>query len=85
MKQKKLQFTIAQENILQLLVGHTLYNDSSVVVRELVQNAIDAVKLQKQYENKKGRIITQGKVQVDWNEEKRELSFWDNWNWYDDF
>lgn len=75
---KKLQFTIAQENILQLLVGHTLYNDSSVVVRELVQNAIDAVKLQKQYENKKGRIITQGKVQVDWNEEKRELSFWDN-------
>ena len=67
---KKLQFTIAQENILQLLVGHTLYNDSSVVVRELVQNAIDAVKLQKQYENKKGRIITQGKVQVDWNEEK---------------
>ncbi len=61
-----------------MLVGHTLYNDSSVVVRELVQNAIDAVKLQKQYENKKGRIITQGKVQVDWNEEKRELSFWDN-------
>lgn len=34
---KKLSFTIAQENILQLLVGHTLYNDSSVVVRELVQ------------------------------------------------
>lgn len=33
---KKLQFTIAQENILQLLVGHTLYNDSSVVVRELL-------------------------------------------------
>ena len=37
----------------QLLVGHTLYNDSSVVVRELVQNAIDAVKLQKRYEHKK--------------------------------
>jgi HSP90 family molecular chaperone len=34
-------------------VGHTLYNDSSVVVRELVQNAIDAVKLQKRYEHKK--------------------------------
>ena len=43
---KKLQFTIEQENILKLLVGHTLYNDSSVVVRELVQNAIDAVRLQ---------------------------------------
>ena len=37
-EKKKLQFTIAQDNILQLLVGHTLYNDSSVVVRELVQN-----------------------------------------------
>ncbi len=48
-----MSFTIDQENILQLLVGHTLYNDSSVVVRELVQNAIDAVKLQKRYEHKK--------------------------------
>ena len=75
---KKLQFTIAQENILQLLVGHTLYNDSSVVVRELVQNAIDAVKLQKQYEMKKHSTVTDGKIQVDWNEEKRELCFWDN-------
>ena len=55
---KKLSFTIAQENILQLLVGHTLYNDSSVVVRELVQNAIDAVKLQNQYERKKGTEVT---------------------------
>lgn len=75
---KKLQFTIAQENILQLLVGHTLYNDSSVVVRELVQNAIDAVKLQKQCEIKRHSVLTEGKIQVDWNDEKRELSFWDN-------
>lgn len=52
---KKLQFTIAQENILQLLVGHTLYNDSSVVVRELVQNAIDAVKLQKYIDEQKNK------------------------------
>ena len=75
---KKLQFTIAQENILQLLVGHTLYNDSSVVVRELVQNAIDAVKLQKLYEEKRGNNVTEGKIQVDWNKEKKELIFWDN-------
>lgn len=75
---KKLQFTIAQENILQLLVGHTLYNDSSVVVRELVQNAIDAVKLQKQYENKKGCPLTIGKIEVCWNKDTRELTFWDN-------
>ena len=61
-----------------MLVGHTLYNDSSVVVRELVQNAIDAVKLQKQYEMKKHSTVTDGKIQVDWNEEKKELCFWDN-------
>ncbi|MCR2046791.1 ATP-binding protein [Acetatifactor muris] len=75
---KKLSFTIDQENILQLLVGHTLYNDSSVVVRELVQNAIDAVKLQKRYEHERGKLSNLGLIQVDWNQEKRELSFWDN-------
>lgn len=75
---KKLSFTIAQENILQLLVGHTLYNDSSVVVRELVQNGIDAVRLQIQYDKLKEGCFTSGEVQVDWNAEKRELSFWDN-------
>ena len=75
---KKLQFTIAQENILQLLVGHTLYNDSSVVVRELVQNGIDAVRLQKQIDVQNRVSITEGKIQVDWNNDKRELTFWDN-------
>ena len=75
---KKLQFTIAQENILQLLVGHTLYNDSSVVVRELTQNGIDAVKLQKYIEQKADRAITQGRIDVEWNPEERELSFFDN-------
>ena len=37
---------------MQLLVGHTLYNDSSVVVRELVQNGIDATRLQIECEKK---------------------------------
>lgn len=32
---RKLQFTVDQTSILQMLVGHTLYNDSSVVIREL--------------------------------------------------
>lgn len=75
---KKLQFTIDQDNILQLLVGHTLYNDSSVVVRELVQNAIDAVKLQKQIEIRSGGEITNGRIDVEWNSNSRELCFWDN-------
>lgn len=76
---KKLQFTIAQENILNMLVGHTLYNDSSVVVRELVQNALDAVRLQNEIEKKNnGNNSELGRIQVDWNEQKRELCFWDN-------
>lgn len=75
---KKLQFTIAQDNILQLLVGHTLYNDSSVVVRELVQNGIDAVKLQQCIDKKNQNCITNGKILVQWDSCKRELSFWDN-------
>ena len=77
-EKKKLQFTIAQENILQLLVGHTLYNDSSVVVRELVQNGIDAVRLQAEYEKKEGKNYSEGQVLVKWDSQKRELSFWDN-------
>lgn len=77
-EKKKLQFTIAQDNILQLLVGHTLYNDSSVVVRELVQNGIDAVRLQAEYEKKNGRSYAQGQVWVEWDSQKRQLSFWDN-------
>ncbi len=38
------EFTLDQEKILDLLTGHTLYNDSDVVIRELVQNAVDAVR-----------------------------------------
>ncbi|MFO6451229.1 MULTISPECIES: ATP-binding protein [unclassified Aeromicrobium] len=40
------EFKIDQGKILDLLTGHTLYNDTGVVVRELVQNSLDAVRLQ---------------------------------------
>ncbi|MBE7083302.1 MAG: hypothetical protein E7373_01710 [Clostridiales bacterium] len=75
---KKLEFTIAQDNILKLLVGHTLYNDSSVVVRELSQNAIDAIKLQSIEEAKNPRSAYNGEIKIDWNEKDRILSFSDN-------
>ena len=61
-----------------MLVGHTLYNDSSVVVRELVQNGIDAVRLQTEYEKREGKLYSQGQVWVEWNSQNRELIFWDN-------
>lgn len=41
----KLYFEIDKKKILELLMGHTLYNDSTVVLRELVQNGIDACRL----------------------------------------
>lgn len=74
---KKLSFVLEQGNILQLLVGHTLYNDSSVVVRELTQNAIDAIKLQKCINDKKN-LQYSGKVSIEWNSKTRVLSFIDN-------
>src|SRR6185437_10205846 len=40
------EFTIDQAKILDLLTGHTLYNDIRVVIRELIQNSIDAIRLQ---------------------------------------
>ncbi len=75
---KKLSFTIEQDNILKLLVGHTLYNDSSVVVRELTQNAIDAIKLQNYIDSNKPSKTKKNKITIKWNSEKRVLSFYDN-------
>lgn len=75
---KKLSFTIEQDNILKLLVGHTLYNDSSVVVRELTQNAIDAIKLQNYIDSNKPSKTKKNKITINWNSEKRILSFYDN-------
>lgn len=77
----QLQFTVDQSSILQLLVGHTLYEDSSVVIRELVQNGIDAVKLQYCLTNGTREVsdyITSGEVHISWKEGERCLSISDN-------
>ncbi len=37
-------FHLDQEKILKLLTGHTLYNDSRVAIREVLQNSLDAVR-----------------------------------------
>lgn len=73
-----LKFELDQNSILQMLVGHTLYNDSSVVIRELVQNGLDAIKLQNKIENKNHKKLTEGKIEVEWDSENRVLSFSDN-------
>lgn len=74
--QEPFGFEIDQEKILDLLTGHTLYNDSSVVVRELTQNAVDAVRL-KFFDGTDG-AKRQGKINVLWSSEANELTIIDN-------
>ncbi len=68
------EFTIDQAKILDLLTGHTLYNDSSVVLRELVQNSLDAIKL-RLYEN---HGSAPGEVHISWDSANRVLTVSDN-------
>ncbi|MGA1838848.1 ATP-binding protein [Herbiconiux sp. 11R-BC] len=69
------EFTIDQGKILDLLTGHTLYNDSGVVVRELLQNSLDAVRLQAFIEPD---AAYEQSVQVAWNSTDRVLTVADN-------
>ena len=70
---KTFEFKIDQAKILDLLTGHTLYNDSGVVLRELLQNSIDAVRFQHG-----SRAMSSGKVVVKWNPSSRVLEVHDN-------
>jgi hypothetical protein len=61
------EFTLDNARILDLLTGHTLYNDTSVVLRELVQNSLDAVRVQAVIDAKQsgvagstGRLVSTG-------------------------
>ncbi|MFI5852071.1 ATP-binding protein [Micromonospora chalcea] len=72
---KQFEFRLDQHKVLDLLTGHTLYNDTSVVVRELVQNGIDAVRLQKIIENDPQYVP---EVVVRWDAKARLLTVMDN-------
>lgn len=69
------EFSIDQGKILDLLTGHTLYNDSSVVVRELFQNSLDAVRLQGHVESRSDFVP---RIDISWNSTERVLSVADN-------
>jgi molecular chaperone HtpG len=75
-EKKPLGFEIDQEKILDLLTGHTLYNDSDVVLRELLQNSIDAVRLQ----FSAGPVSSEegGHIHVHWDSNTSELTVTDN-------
>lgn len=68
------EFTIDKQKILGLFVGYPLYNDTNVVIRELVQNSLDAVRLQQLREPRSGF----GKVSISWNSKARLLIIEDN-------
>lgn len=70
------EFELDQHKILDLLTGHTLYNDTSVVLRELTQNALDAIRLQAQMQNTKSELI--GHLVITWNSTDRSLTISDN-------
>jgi molecular chaperone HtpG len=75
---RQFEFQLDQYKILELLTGHTLYNDTNVVLRELTQNAIDAVRLQ--YADETGHVTAGqgGEVQVAWDPDKRILEVRDD-------
>ncbi|MEV6538703.1 ATP-binding protein [Streptomyces sp. NPDC051665] len=70
---RQFDFNIDREKVLDLLTGHTLYNDSNVVLRELLQNSIDAVRLQKELSPGDN-----GKVWISWDSKTRTLEVRDN-------
>ena len=71
------EFQIDTFKILELLTGHTLYNDSGVVLRELVQNSIDAVRLQF-WDPTRKRSREEGRVAIHWDSQARVLTVTDN-------
>lgn len=74
---KQFEFQLDQARILNLLTGHTLYNDSGVVLRELVQNSLDAVRL-RALEERDATSSFRGTVAIRWDPETRQLDILDN-------
>ena len=72
------EFTLDSARILDLLTGHTLYNDTSVVLRELVQNSLDAVRVQSVIDDKTSGTPITGQVRIHWDSERRQLEVRDN-------
>src|ERR1017187_1505682 len=73
-----LKFELDRGRLLDLLVGHTIYNDPLVAIRELLQNSIDAVRYQRHLDarqaSQEGKPVPpMGKVTIRWNSSERLL------------
>jgi hypothetical protein len=69
-------FELDQQKILDLLTGHTLYNDTNVVLRELTQNSLDAVRLQASILGEKPE--QNGRIDIRWDSTAKTLEISDN-------
>jgi len=69
---KQFSFELDKPKILKLLTGHTLYSDSNVVIRELVQNSLDATRLQ--FDGSKN----EGEIALRYDTQSRLLTIDDN-------
>jgi molecular chaperone HtpG len=72
------EFTIDQAKILELLTGQTLYNDTQIVIRELVQNSLDAIRVQRLLLDPPSRVAYKGLIAINWSSQTRFLSVQDN-------
>lgn len=76
-EEKKYEFVIDKVNILNLLTGHTLYNSTDVVIRELIQNSLDAVRFKSLLIKRNQQKSYRGMIKIYWDE-KAELTVVDN-------
>ena len=76
---ENMRFEFDRSRLLELLVGHAIYNDPTVAIRELLQNAIDAVRYQYYTDKKKHpSSAIQGRINIAWDSEERNLIIEDN-------
>jgi len=75
---QSMRFELDRGQSLDLLVGHTIYNEPTVAIRELLQNGIDAVRYQahitaRRADSENGEVPPPGKVVIRWNPANRLL------------
>jgi hypothetical protein len=75
---QQMRFEFDRGRLLDLLVGHAIYNDATVAIRELLQNSIDAVRFRHHLDTKAAQAAGRpnppmGKVSITWDKEKRQL------------
>lgn len=75
---KQLSFSIDQQKTLDLLVGETLYNNLTVAIREIAQNAIDAVRVKRYEKLLNGERTFNPRIEVSWDKSTRRLVLSDN-------